>query len=346
MYLPAYVLVMMKRNVVRAIMLAGLIALALLEPAAVTAAARQACRVWAESVMPALFPFVTLSLLLVSSLNAWDGADALLTGLTIALGMLGGSPSGARLLAQRAADGRLSRRTAQCAAACITTASPMFILAALTNWLGGGRSIGLTMLAAHELAALLTGAVCLSWTRRWPDVIPANSNLNHNSTTKSADHAIQMTKSKPLSLGEAVTQAASAMLTVCGCMMIFSAAVAVAVKRLSLPESSAAILAAILEMAGGSARIAALGWPIVISAPIICAVVTFGGCSVFAQNASFLSKAGVRIEVQLAARVVAGALAWALCSGMLGNRWGWVAASGILVAASCVRAEYRRILPT
>lgn len=292
----------------RTLGIAALIILALSDPMTVTEAARQSCRVWAESVMPALFPFVVLSLMLVSGAQTLGLSDRILTGLSIALGMLGGSPSGAQLILQMHSNGKLTNRTAQCAAACITTASPMFILATLTSWLNTNRYVGLIMLTSHLIASLLAGLICLAWTRHWPH----SPSLPYYTTPN-----LPLNTTKPTTLGEAVTQAAAAMLTVCGCMILFNAAVAVAITRFNLPAHAAAMLAAMLEMAGGCVRIAGQRLPITTAAPLLCATVTLGGASVFMQNASFLSKAGVKLSVQLSARIVAAALAWAMCTTLL-----------------------------
>ncbi|MDR1600314.1 MAG: hypothetical protein LBS11_10680 [Oscillospiraceae bacterium] len=322
------------RAFTRCALIAALVILALLDPATVTDAARRSCQTWAESVMPSLFPFVALSLLLVSSLNALNLPCTTLTSLSVALGMIGGSPSGARLLAQlqNQTGGKLSKRSIQRAAACVTTASPMFILATLTNWLGTSRFVGLTMLVSHILAALLAGLVCVSWTRRWPD----DESTRYYSARDSARDTENQPPSpaKPLTLSEAVTQAAAAMFSVCGCMVLFNAAVAVAASRLALSPMAAAVMASLLEMAGGCARIAGLGLPTAAAAPMICAAVTFGGASVFTQNAAFLSKAGVRLPIQLAARAVGGLLAWSICAALLGNRLGWVVAAAALAVSS------------
>ena len=92
-------------------------------------AVRSACLVWARSVMPALFPYMVFSQLLCARVQAaW---------LTPVLAMLGGSPAGARLLAQK---GYPAPRAQSLAALC-TTVSPLFILGALRG--------GVLMLSTH-----------------------------------------------------------------------------------------------------------------------------------------------------------------------------------------------------
>ena len=57
-------------------------------------AASAACRLFVQSVLPGLFPYMVLSLMLVSRMGA-----AMPRWLLVLLGWCGGSPTGARLLA-------------------------------------------------------------------------------------------------------------------------------------------------------------------------------------------------------------------------------------------------------
>ena len=76
------------------ILLAGMMALLLLRAPETMAAAEAACALFVRSVMPGLFPYLTLSQMLVSRC----GRD-MQPGMLMLLGWCGGSPTGARLLA-------------------------------------------------------------------------------------------------------------------------------------------------------------------------------------------------------------------------------------------------------
>ena len=78
------------------ILLAGMMALLLLRAPETMAAAEAACALFVRSVMPGLFPYLTLSQMLVSRC----GRD-MQPGLLMLLGWCGGSPTGARLLAMQ-----------------------------------------------------------------------------------------------------------------------------------------------------------------------------------------------------------------------------------------------------
>ena len=255
--------------------LAGaLLASLALRPQAGMEAARLACRQWATGVLPALFPYLVLSRLL---LGAAGGGM-----LTIPLAMLAGSPAGARLLALGGANCASQRRAALCA-----TASPLFLLGTLSG--------GALMLAAHWLGALAAYGFAACFPPRADAAPPA------------------VPDSASASLPEIIADSALAMLPVCGCMVFFSVVTALVESLFPLPSAFAAALAAFLEMAGGCARISALALPARLTRALLCAAVSFGGLSVFMQNASYLRRAGVNLRVQFAAKVVHAVVAFGVC---------------------------------
>ncbi|MDR0928270.1 MAG: hypothetical protein LBM74_00970, partial [Oscillospiraceae bacterium] len=244
----------------RAAAVGGLLGLMAAYPQDAMEAARVACRLWAAGVMPALFPYMVFSQLLMAALRA--------RFLLAPLAMLGGSPAGSRLIALS----QLPPQRAQALAALCATASPLFILGTLS---GGAR-----MLAAHWLGAVCAyGAVRLLQARTVPEAPVSTMPLPRTGLT------------------ESIRDAALAMINVCGCMALFSVVSALLVKLLPLPPAGYALLSAILEMASGCARVQGLGLPVAITAPLLCATVSFGGLSVFMQNAAFLKPAGVNLRV-------------------------------------------------
>ncbi len=262
----------------RAAGLGALLALLMLYPQEAMEAARSACRLWASSVMPALFPYMVFSQLLASSVRGgW---------LTAPLAMLGGSPAGARLIAL----GDLSPTRAQRLAALCATVSPLFVLGTL----GGG----VRMLAAHWLGAVAAWA--------FVQLMPSGAEVPAPSPTA--------TPKARLGLTDAIRDASLAMITVCGCMALFAVLAALLGRLLPLTPSLSALLSCVLEMASGCASIRALNLPSQMAAPLCCAAISFGGLSIFLQNAVFLRPIGVNLRTQLAARLVHAAAAYGICT--------------------------------
>ena len=117
-------------------------------PVEAAQAAARGFSIWAAAVLPSLFPFmVCCQLLAASDAPARLGApfDGLMrralrcpgeAAPLMLLGFMGGSPSGARMIASRRAEGALTRAEAERLACLTGTVSPMFLLGTLPVWAG------------------------------------------------------------------------------------------------------------------------------------------------------------------------------------------------------------------
>ena len=165
-------------------LLGGLMA----SPRAGAAAVLNGLTAFTQGVLPFLFPFSCLAQLLAC------GRRAPLWALRLT-GMLGGSPTGARLLAE-VGDERAARRSAMMTGGV----SPMFFAGTLALWLDS-RADGTILLASH-LGALALGGLLLP---------------------RGQARDIQTPE---VSLPQAVAQSALAMLSVGGCIAMGALAAA------------------------------------------------------------------------------------------------------------------------
>ena len=125
-----------------------LLMLALLLRADVTmTAASAACRLFVTAVLPGLFPYMVLSMMLVSRVRRISPV------LVMLLGWGGGSPTGARLLPMCA--GLTRREQVRLAVSCATM-SPMFLLGTIGGWLGSS-AVGVVCLISVVAGGWLTG---------------------------------------------------------------------------------------------------------------------------------------------------------------------------------------------
>ena len=231
-------------------LLGGLMA----SPRAGAAAVLTGLRGFAQGVLPFLFPFSCLAQLLAC------GRRAPLWLLRLA-GMLGGSPTGARLLSAGAGD----RQGAQRSAMMTGGVSPMFFLGTLTLWLGS-RAAGMILLLSH-LGALTIGGLLLPRGRA--------STVQTPETT----------------LPQAVAQSALAMLSVGGCIAM--GALTAALAGAFLPDVPRALLHAALEMSGGCRALLTLGWPRVPTLCLMAAACAFSGAAILLQNAGYWRGQGI-----------------------------------------------------
>lgn len=138
------------------ILLAGMMALLLLRAPETMAAAEAACALFVRSVMPGLFPYLTLSQMLVSRC----GRD-MQPGMLMLLGWCGGSPTGARLLAMQ---GSRPHREQKALAVSCATMSPMFLLGTIGSWLNS-RIAGAIVLLSVLAGGCCAGRLAKRWTR-------------------------------------------------------------------------------------------------------------------------------------------------------------------------------------
>ena len=145
------------------------------------AAVAQGLRLCAETVVPALFPFLVLSSLLVELgglaflapplqrlLGRLFGCSATGTGVFL-LSLAGGYPMGPRLIAQLYATGQLSRQEAEHLLLFCNNAGPAFILGLVGLGRFGSLRTGLALWVIHMISA---GLVALLLRPRQPFSAP------------------------------------------------------------------------------------------------------------------------------------------------------------------------------
>ena len=149
--------------------LSGVLVLFLAEAGFVRAAAAEALSLCARSVIPALFPFLVVSSLLLS-LGLGELLSPMLAGLmeplfrvdgvgssALLLGLVGGYPIGAKTAADLYRGGRLSRPEAERLLAFCNNSNPVFLISVLGVGVFGSVRAGVWLWLIHLLSALLTG---------------------------------------------------------------------------------------------------------------------------------------------------------------------------------------------
>lgn len=268
------------------VFLALMMLLLLLRSAVAMEAAAAACRLFVTAVLPGLFPFMVLSLMLVSRVKHPSPA------LLMLLSWGGGSPTGARLLA----DTGVSRRDRVRLAVSCATMSPMFLRGTVGGWLSsdpGGWVVLLSVLLGGWLAGRAAG-------RFTPDAPGTASALSAGT---------------PLSLSAAVEQSARTMLLVCGTMMLLRVVSAMAAEI--LPPMLALPVLTLLEVTSGAAQIAALPLPLPLRTALIAGAAGFGGLGILLQNRSFYPPGMLSIGRQTLWQALHGAISFVMALGMM-----------------------------
>lgn len=282
----------------------GLAALMLLDSDTVLNAVNGAAGVFVRSVMPALFPMMVL-----------NGLSARLSGrerrwMTVGFCWLAGSPASAQRLEGLRERGELPERALLPLAAATGVMSPLFFVGSLGSRLpnpAGGR----LLLTAHWLGALAAAGLIHGLCRRF-------SSMEKAETVRPEQRTAAGRTSLLAALPDSLRQAGTALLSVCGAMMLFSILAAFFRQGLSalLPGWAAdhpeipALLWALLEIGGGAHAL--LDVSPTPDLPLLCALCSFGGLSIWMQNLLFLGKS-IRPGKLLLLRLLHGAAAYGVC---------------------------------
>ncbi len=314
----------MKRSLPILAALCALFVLVTASPAVIRSAS-EGLRLCGELIVPSLFPFFVISLLLaklglpqllgrrLSPLTrrffgvSGPGATALFIGLA------GGYPMGAAYLAELREQGRISSREAERLLGFCNNAGPSFLVGAIGAGVFDSVRAGLLLYAAHALAALLSGL------------------LLRNGETAAGEAAAPSREAPAFSaaLSEAAREAVPAILNVCAFVIVFTVFTGLleangflsalggklsAASGLS-QEQSQALLLGFWELGSGAGALRGLS-PTPGNLALAAALVGWGGVSVHFQTLSLLVESQIKSSLHLAGRLLSAAFGAALAYGM------------------------------
>ena len=291
--------------------LCGVLVLFLTKAGAVRAAAAEALGLCARSVIPALFPFLVVSSLLLS-LGLGELLSPMLAGLmeplfrvdgvgssALLLGLIGGYPIGAKAAADLYRGGFLSRPEAERLLTFCNNSNPVFLISVLGGGVFGSIRAGVWLWLIHLLSALLTGLLF----RRW--------GAEQQRQELSRRPAFQAVSFSAAFVG-AVRESLGGMLSVCAFVTFFY------------------VLARPLASLGGWLGPALVGATELFSlTPLLdagrgsfilaSAMAGWGGLSVLCQTAAVLEGSGLRLRGCAAGKAVQALLAGVLAAIFTGH---------------------------
>lgn len=240
----------------------------------------------ARSVIPALFPFLAVSTLLLR-LGFGELAAPWLAGLmeplfrvdgagssALLLGLVGGYPIGPRTTAELYRQGSLHKDEAERLLTFSNNSNPVFLISVLGIGVFGSVRVGIWLWLIHVLSALLTG-LCF---RRYR----ASSSAPQAPTSGSAFHAVSFSAA----LVESVRAACSGILSVCAFVLFFY----VLARPLSaLAPPLGPVLVGATELFSLTPLLTADRFGFILSA----AASGWGGLSVLCQTAAVLEGSGL-----------------------------------------------------
>ena len=289
--------------------LGGVLVLFLAEAGFVRAAAAEALSLCARSVIPALFPFLVVSSLLLS-LGLGELLSPMLAGLmeplfrvdgvgssALLLGLVGGYPIGAKTAADLYRGGRLSRPEAERLLAFCNNSNPVFLISVLGVGVFGSVRAGVWLWLIHLLSALLTGLLF----------------RNHGGPARRQAGGTAAFQAVSLSAAfvAAVRESLSGMLSVCAFVTFFYV---LARPLASLGGWLGPVLVGLTELFSLTPLLRPDRFGFILAS----AMAGWGGLSVLYQTAAVLEGSGLRLQSCAAGKAVQGLLAGLLAALLAG----------------------------
>ena len=336
-------------KIVACISIATFMVMMLVKPDYYLDSARRGLSLYATSVLPSLFPFYFFSLLLtyIGSAKAissiFQKPVKLLynapkeSAYVLLLSMLSGYPVGASMTAELYSAGTISQKEAKAIASFASTSGPIFMLGTVGSAIFNDARVGIIVLTAHYLSALLNGLIfrvndrqnmILRKRRKSKDVdIKANTQASHH------DVVIMSSVDTDSIMSRTIANATLSMLYVGGyivlCGMLVDTLVLFNIDSLivlllgeKVGPPIVALIEGLIEMTRGSIACTQCASPNV-SVALCAGIISFGGLSVMLQNYTFLSKCKMKFW-EIAVRkifqsVIAFLIAFAL--SFIVNNW-------------------------
>ena len=289
--------------------LSGVLVLFLAEAGFVRAAAAEALSLCAGSVIPALFPFLVVSSLLLS-LVLGELLSPMRAGLgvplfrvdgvgssALLLGLVGGYPIGAKTAADLYRGGRLSRPEAERLLAFCNNSNPVFLISVLGVGVFGSVRAGVWLWLIHLLSALLTGLLF----------------RNHGGPARrqAGGTAAFQAVSLFAAFVAAVRESLSGMLSVCAFVTFFYV---LARPLASLGGWLGPVLVGLTELLSLTPLLRPDRFGFILAS----AMAGWGGLSVLCQTAAVLEGSGLRLQSCVAGKAVQGLLAGLLAALLAG----------------------------
>ena len=216
----------------------------------------------AKTVIPALFPFMVLSEIIVGG-ELGEQVLKLLArplyvilrlppagSIAVLLGLICGSPVGAKCAIRAFECGRLSQNEAERVIACSSAPSSAFVISAIGVSLWSNRRFGIALYACVLLSSLITGILLAQRARKFPV------------TQKTAPYRSAPSPIDAKLFTSAVASSTKSILLVCAYVVFFSAFVGtlgILLGQCHLPQSLTALLFCIFEISGGVSQASAMG---------------------------------------------------------------------------------------
>ena len=283
--------------------------------------------IWTRSILPTLLPFLFFTRLLtnlgyISKCNKFISPITTRlyhtsgsSGYVYIMSVLSGYPMGAKLVADLYTAGYIEKEEAIRMTSFTSTSGPLFILGTVGVSMFASMKLGVIVLVSHIIGALLNGLLY--------------RNYHYD---KNKDYRTVKIKSiqQDNILEDAMYNSIKSVLLIGGYITIFYLIITMLSNNHILeplysgisyllnlfglnPEFSYGITNGLIEMTRACIDISTVSSNIKIVAPILTAIISFGGLSVFLQAYTFIKKIGIKISTFFLIKVTQSIISTLVC---------------------------------
>lgn len=283
-------------------------------------------KIWALSVLPALFPFFFLTALLTKT-GAVEKFAKLsapatkklfrcsgISGYVYLMSVISGYPVGAKLICDLRGQNLISKGEADRMSTFCSTSGPLFIFGSVAAGMFLNKKAGVLIFAAHIAASLLSGIIFRNYgekTNAGGSGLPA-----HSSNTDNV-------------LYDCIYSSVVSILIVGGFIAVFfvAADMLINLKILSplawlfsamlkpfgiTPETASGLVQGLIESTRGCFAVASCGTnPLTVA--LASMIISFGGMSINIQAICYLQKCGVKVRVYLLSKLLQSVISFLIC---------------------------------
>ena len=299
-------------------------------------AAKNGLILWANNVVPSLFPFfVVTELLSHTNFIYYVGKvfDKIMKPLfnvpgecafAFIMGLISGYPTGGKIVANLREQGICTKDECDRMLAFTNNSGPLFIISFVGISLFGDTKTGILLLATHVLAGITVGIMLAKLSSKNAKNIPLLSTKSVNNISKK--EAVTFSNFGKI-LGKSIQDAISTILMIGGFVVIFSVIISILnqSKLLDLGsqllkpilsvfgfnlEFAKPILGGIIELTNGVNMASSIPMKAISQNVILCAfLLGFGGISVLFQISALLGKTDLSMKKYIIGKLLQGTIA-------------------------------------
>ncbi|MCQ4697470.1 sporulation integral membrane protein YlbJ [Paeniclostridium sordellii] len=299
-------------------------------------AAKNGYKIWTDTLIPSLLPFIIAANLIVK-LKFIDVIGLIINPITrklfnvsgksslvFAISTVSGYPVGAKLASELRQNNEISKFEAQRLVSFCSTSGPLFIVGAVSVGMFNNPPLGYLILICHYLSALTVGFLFKNYGRE--TIICDKTNFNFE-VNKIISKRRNENKGFFVLFGDAVFSGVNTILMVGGFVIVFS----VVFKILSIfniielfsyilhiplsllgfsRELCNAFISGLFEITIGCSQVSSvLNSPEILRASLCSFLIAFSGLSILAQCCSFLAQTDIKTSTYIFSKFLHGLFA-------------------------------------